>query len=437
MRFEPGKIRILCVAMGMSGLLAACQSPQQAETPGHSKPVEPAEPVQLILYGTDAEETMNSLYVQPFNSRHPDIRLKYLRGTAADGTSLPQLIASGTKFDVFYGTSGGFENTIRTYDLGYDLTDTLGKHRYDIAHLEPSAIDSLKRNMGGKLYGLPSNMLSYLLYYNKAVFDRFGVAYPQDGMTWDEIFDLAQKMTRTDGSAPYYGLSHASTSNMLNLNPFGLPVADVQTNKPLIQTEERWKTLIQTLFLNTPVKQAVRELGKLPDWKSFSKDQNLAMITFSNTVPTALKADIAPLDWDMVSIPVFPQLPRIGTQAMPVYFGVAAVSEHKEEAARVVEYFSSIEFSVKNSKAGVLMASTAPEVVAALGSETDFPDKNWGAIRYYPFAPLAAKSLYFTEVLGVYNKNLTPVLTGQVDLNTALRTMEEEAQREINAKLSK
>lgn len=438
MQFDANRIGSWCIVAGVSGMLAACQSPPQINAPdgaSEAAQAKPTEPVEVILYGTDAEEMINSLYLEPFNKKYPNIRLKYLRGTAADGTSLPQLIAAGTKFDVYYGTSGSFENTLNAYGLGYDLTDMLGKHGYDISHLEPSAIETLKRNTGGKLYGLPSNMLSYLLYYNKAVFDQFGVSYPKDGMTWDEVFHLAQKMTRADGSKSYYGLSHASPINMINLNPFGLPLADGQTNKPLIQTEERWKTLIQALFLNAPVTQAYREMGKLPDWKSFSKDQNLAMITYSNTVPTALKADIAPLNWDMVSIPVFSQLPRAGTQATPVYFGVASVSEHKEEATRVVEYFSSIEFSVKNSKAGVLMASTAPEVVKVLGSETDFPDKNWGAIRYHPFAPLAPKSIYFTEVLNVYNKNLTPVLAGQVDLNTALRTMEEQAQKEIDAKL--
>jgi multiple sugar transport system substrate-binding protein len=161
------------------------------------------------------------------------------------------------------------------------------------------------------------------------------------------------------------------------------------------------------------------------------------MITYSNTVPTALKADITPLNWDMVSIPIFSQSMKTGTQATPVYFGVASFSEHKEEAARAVEYFSSIEFSVANSKAGVLMASTAPEVVKALGTETAFPDKNWKAIRYYPFAPLSPKAIYSTEVLNAYNKNVVPLVAGQVDLNTALRTMEEAAQKEIDTKLKK
>src|SRR5690606_32019935 len=33
------------------------------------------------------------------------------------------------------------------------------------------------------------------LYYNKTIFDELNLAYPTNGMSWDEVFDLAWKIT--------------------------------------------------------------------------------------------------------------------------------------------------------------------------------------------------------------------------------------------------
>lgn len=224
---------------------------------------------------------------------------------------------------------------------------------------------------------------------------------------------------------------------MMDRNHYSLPVADVETHKPTINTDERWKTFIQTLFLNPPVVKAFNELGKVPNWANFSQDQNLAMITYSASVPLALQDDITPLDWDMVSIPMFPDLPNIGTQSTPVYFGVTSFSEHKDEAVQVIKFLTSIEYMSEVSKGGRLMASTAPEVVNVLGTESPFPDKNWGAITYYPFAPLADKGVYSAKVLSVYNSHIPSIISQEVDLNTALRTMEEEALLVIEEELKK
>lgn len=428
---------LLIAIAGLTELLSACSPSSEATTSPSTTTTKSSEPVELVFYGGDAEDTINNLYIVPFNKKYADIRLKYVRGTEAAGTTLPQMIATGQQLDVYYGSSGDFESKIEAYRLGYDLTDLLRTHKYDTSHLEPTAIEALKRDSGGKLYGLPSNMLSYLLYYNKAIFDKFGVAYPKDGMTWSETFDLAQKVTRTDGDKRYYGIGHASTTALIDRNQFSLPVADVKTNKPTINSDERWKTVFNTMFLNPLMTQSFAETGKIPNWASFSKDQNLAMITYSSTVPLALQADITPLDWDMVSIPVFPELPKKGTQATPVYFGVASISKHKEEAARVVEYFSSIEFMVRNSKTGVLMASQSPEVTKVLGAESPFPNKNWAAITYHPFASLSPKAVYSAKVLSVYGTHLNNVIAGKMDLNTGFRTMEELAQKEINELLVK
>lgn len=52
----------------------------------------------------------------------------------------------------------------------------------------------------GQLYFLPKDYSTLGVYYNKRLFDEYGVEYPQDGWTWDDFLATAQALTKdTDG----------------------------------------------------------------------------------------------------------------------------------------------------------------------------------------------------------------------------------------------
>lgn len=53
----------------------------------------------------------------------------------------------------------------------------------------------LKQNyVGDKLYGMPCYTDSYAICYNKAIFDKYGVSYPQKGWNWNDYEALAQEL---------------------------------------------------------------------------------------------------------------------------------------------------------------------------------------------------------------------------------------------------
>ena len=47
----------------------------------------------------------------------------------------------------------------------------------------------------GTLYGLPIGFSTHAIYYNKDLFDAAGVAYPQEGWTWEEFRATAEQLT--------------------------------------------------------------------------------------------------------------------------------------------------------------------------------------------------------------------------------------------------
>jgi multiple sugar transport system substrate-binding protein len=52
----------------------------------------------------------------------------------------------------------------------------------------------------GRQWLLPKDFSPLAVYYNKAIFDEYGVAYPEDGWTWDDLVETAKTLTKdTDG----------------------------------------------------------------------------------------------------------------------------------------------------------------------------------------------------------------------------------------------
>lgn len=60
----------------------------------------------------------------------------------------------------------------------------------------------------GKLYGLPSDFSTIIMFYNKDLFDRYRVPYPREDWTWDDYLDTAKALTKdfdNDGMPDVYG----------------------------------------------------------------------------------------------------------------------------------------------------------------------------------------------------------------------------------------
>ena len=68
----------------------------------------------------------------------------------------------------------------------------------------------------GALYGLPVKGSTIICYYNMDLFDRYGVAYPSDDWTWDDLLARARKLTEDedgDGMTDIYGLTPYDIAN--------------------------------------------------------------------------------------------------------------------------------------------------------------------------------------------------------------------------------
>ena len=122
--------------------------------------------------------------------------------------------ASGGEMpDVFWMHS----NTAQMYmenDLLLNLDDYIAKDdAIDLANYYEGVVDLYNRDDNGSQYALPKDHDTIALLYNKAIFDKYGVEYPTDDWTWEDVRDAATKITEAGKADGVYGYAINTSNN--------------------------------------------------------------------------------------------------------------------------------------------------------------------------------------------------------------------------------
>jgi ABC-type glycerol-3-phosphate transport system substrate-binding protein len=389
------------------------------------------EPAELVVYGvSNTEEEFNNRWGDYIRKKFPNYTIKYI--VNQKGSSLPELLTAGQPIDIILDSIGAAPSNLIQYEFQYDITELVKKHNVDLNRFEPTFVDAVKQ-LGG-LYGLPVNGGGLVLYYNKDIFDKFGVSYPKDGMTSDELLELSNKMTRNENGVQYAGFA-TSVMHPMRMNPLSLDIVDKKTQQAAIDND-KWKQFIQTVIINPIVqnpgyKEFVTQKKGMLFTNDFAKDRNLAMFAMNFGLQYAVK-EFETLNWDMVSLPTFKDKPGIGTQPYPNFFFITATSKNKDAAMEILKYVTSDEHEMIESKKGNIPVLKNEEIKKVFGQDTLFKNKNMkNAVFFNKFAPPHAKSIYDDKVIGALDGNIKKVIYGEIDLNTAFRTAQEEANKAI------
>ena len=133
------------------------------------------------------EETLKKM-VQVFEEKNPGIKVDVqLTGYGDYFTTLATKVAGGNAPDVF---EVNMENYL-AYMLRGQCQDlsALGIQTGNYSEGTLAAVSN-----DGKLYAVPMSFSTCVLFYNKALFDQAGVAYPTDAWTWADAQAAAEKI---------------------------------------------------------------------------------------------------------------------------------------------------------------------------------------------------------------------------------------------------
>ena len=210
--------------------LGACTAPaanQATSAPTTAPAGSASEPVTITwaFWGSPEEAASHEQVAKAFMAEHPEIKIELWNQPWSDYfTKIQALWASkDTKSipDVAflwptpkYAAEGVLEN----------LDPYIAKAKYDLNDYWPGLLESAKYN--GSVYGFPRDIEVNVLYYNKALFDKAGVAYPTADWTWNDLKAAAEKLTVKDanGVTTQYGLAMegGKYSKFVNQNGGGI-----------------------------------------------------------------------------------------------------------------------------------------------------------------------------------------------------------------------
>lgn len=402
-----------------------------AEVQGESQAEKPKEPVTLTFYDPNAgqlQETFMEQYGNLIVKKYPHITIKYVSSPDTNPEAhITSMIAAGDPIDVMLNADLNHYRLIAPFKFEYDMTELIKKNKYDLSQLDPSILQAVQTLSGGGMYALPFRMNTLGLMYNKDIFDQFGKPYPKDGMTWDETYELARQMTRSVDGIEYRGFI-TQFYNMGWLNQQSLGFIDPKTDKPIIHTDEKWAAFTRNLSRFYEIPGNVTKEGSFSGIANlFLKSKTAAMYAY--TIPTTPQE----VNWDVVQLPEFSDKRGVGAQSMLTLAYITSISKHKEAAFDAISYMTSDEMQTHIAKQALgLPVINNKQVKDVYGQDNpNLKGKNVKSLLISkPAAPFVAAQHNRTVALQ-FEKMMYTLTKGGVDVNTALRTAAEEAEKEI------
>jgi len=138
--------------------------------------------------GNPTEEAAMKLVVDTFNQKDPEIQAVWEPIPGDYRQMLTTQLSAGTAPDLFYVDVYWFEE-IAMKNLIQPLDLYINNEGFDIESFYQPIVDAFKYK--GRTYGFGKDFSTLALFYNKEIFDKYGVAYPTNDDTWEDFLNKA------------------------------------------------------------------------------------------------------------------------------------------------------------------------------------------------------------------------------------------------------
>lgn len=265
----------------------------------------------------------------------------------AQGGSLP---------DVFWMHSNESERYMSN-DMLLDVTDKIKESSVIDPENYPTDIWGLY-TYNDKNYAIPKDIDTIALWYNKAMFDEAGIAYPTADWTWDDMFEAAKKLTNEE----HFGLAIRNDNNQAGYYNM------VFDNGGYIISDDKKKSGYddpKTIEAMQDL-EAYIQAGVMPSLETMSENGEdvlfqsgkVAMVLQGSWMVAAYRDnEYTAANCDVVELPKSARTGRRVSLYNGLGWAAAANGAHTEEAWKLMEYLGSKEAQLKQAQLGVTMSA--------------------------------------------------------------------------------
>ncbi|MFG6114109.1 ABC transporter substrate-binding protein [Halobacillus sp. MO56] len=392
-------------------ILTGCSSDAGSEEGGDSSNEENSDAVTLEVGSWRTEDTAKyEKLFEAFNEKHPDIKLEFKPSKNTEyNTILNTELKSGEGPDILQ---------LRPYAAGAELADA--------GYLEP--IDDLNgldtfpesslmaaQGSGGTQYGVPLNMSTTQMFYNKKIFDELGLEEPQ---TYEEFIEINETLKK-EGYTPLamgtkegwlMSLMHGIVGpSQYGANEFVEKIENGETNF----VSDEFKASIEAMDeLKAYFPDNYEGLG-MEDIRTLFFTEKAAMFPLGSWEIEVLKEMNPDLQLDFFTMPsAVGKEPTITTWVDGSY-AINANSEHKEEAKKFLEWMTTEEFGQMFTEE-FSMVSAVPgvqsdnQLVSDLAKAAEENSTPYLILVHFAKGNPSTKATLETELQGMYLGEQTP-----------------------------
>ena len=331
---------------------------------------------------------------------------------SANGKNLP---------DVFWMNGSEAARYIKA-DALMDLTESYNKEKGNY----PEDLVKLY-SKDNKTYAIPKDISTIGLWYNKEIFDKKGIAYPDNTWDWAKFKEVAKQLTDTEQGIYGFGAPNDTEVGYYNaiFQNGGKVLSDdkkkSELNNPATQEALQWWADFSLKDKSSPTVAQTAE----NDIRSLFASGKLAMIfdgswVFNDNASNEYlkkNADIAVLPKGKVRATVYNGLGN----------AVSAYTKNKEAAVKFVEFLSS-------KKGMEIQGSTATAIPAYKGADKKFVEATKATFNtevcseMLEYGVLRPNGANFNRAESTATEDLAPIFSGKSTVSDAT----EKAAKDVN-----
>ncbi|WP_211745784.1 extracellular solute-binding protein [Paenibacillus sp. Marseille-Q4541] len=393
------------------------------------------EPVTLKIATTWDLNYFTPRMIDPIQEQFPNVTVEYVNwnGTVEN---MQELSAQGIVPDIVHGSTG--QAPLEELEMVFGLDEMIEEYGVDVSGVNPELLQELRsRDKEGRLIGLPDAGDVLALYYNKEIFDLFGVSYPTDNITWDELLDLAKQLTVMKDGVQYSGLDLGYMPTAI-FNQLSMNYTDPETGEVLFDKDPKFAKMMEVLtkYFSIPNIYNPEDQGKFEgktaamvvNWHGF-------LTWFGGETEERVEYEKS---MDMVPVPSFADMAGIAPKPGTHPWVINDFSENKEAALQVLSYLISPDYQLQyRMRMGTPSVSLSQEDGELFGADDPtYTDKNVSAMFQNTFAEPPARKSPWDQYVAI-NEALTKFATSDLNVAEFTRVLKEETDIKIKEEKSK
>ncbi|MBD2101321.1 ABC transporter substrate-binding protein [Leptolyngbya sp. FACHB-261] len=325
--------------LSLVAFLPGCQSRQTvpravAEIPAEEKPVT----LKLSGWGASpSEQELLRQVLQDFEAKHPGIKVKFEVISDQYMDVIKTRLIGDAAPDVFY-----LDVLEAPFLMSKNVLEPLDRYitpDFNLADFEQPLLNAFKYQ--GKIYGLPKDFSTLVLFYNKKAFAAAGITRPP--RTWREFSEASKKLTldqNKDGRTDQYGFGVAPelARQAFMIKAFGGELVDSQNYAAFASPEAlKGLQLVVDQYQKDRTSAQKSDVGANSGSEMFGQGK-VAMVLEGNWAIPYLQENFPELEFGTAEVPTVNNKP--GTMLFTVAYVMNQQSQHKAAAWTLISYLT-------------------------------------------------------------------------------------------------